>query len=240
MEGFLAAVGNKLADRWLTRIVLPGLLFAVALVLAATPERHHAVDVTATTQWLDRLRTTRYATPSGKAAALVIGLLAVTGPALFTDWLSQGVTRLWRLPLTRVVAPLRDVERRVLAQHGVHMALIWPRLWQLAPEAARQDVRAAWSSYSGAALRTAWALPYAVLGASLLWWPGPLIAVALAASGWQAGLGSVRVLGETIEATVDTGLNGLAAALGVGLRHGRVRPAEGTEINELLNKGRTD
>jgi hypothetical protein len=239
MEGFLATVGSKLVDRWLTRIVLPGLLFVVAVALAATPGRHHVIDVTATTHWLDRLRTTRYATPSGKAAALVLGLLAMSGPALFADWLSQWVTRLWRQPWARVSAPLRDVEERVLIQHGVYMALVWPRLWQLAPDAARQDVRAAWIGYSGAALRTAWALPYAVLGASLLWWPGPLIATALAVSGWRAGQGSVRVLGETIEATVDTGLNGLAAALGVDLRHGRVRTAEGAEINELLNKGRT-
>ncbi|WP_031516973.1 hypothetical protein [Streptomyces sp. NRRL F-5123] len=238
MEVFLGEVGKKLTDRWLTRIVLPGVLFAAALALAAAPGRAGSFDVTAAVRWLDRLRADRYATPAGRIAALVAGLLVVTAPALVADRLSRVVVRTWRLPAMKVAGPLRDVEQRVRAQHGVSMALVWPRLWQLAPDSARQDVQAAWTGYSGAALRTAWAVPYAVAGAWLLWWPGPVVAAALLASGWRAGLRGAGVLGETIEATVDTGLNGLAAALGVRLPHGRVRPDEGTEIDELLNKGR--
>ncbi|MFB9557099.1 hypothetical protein [Streptomyces roseoviridis] len=42
----------------------------------------------------------------------------------------------------------------------------------------------------------------------------------------------------TVEAAVDTGLDGLAEALGVPLRHGRVPPADGALVNALLHKGR--
>ncbi|MFF8605232.1 hypothetical protein ACF06X_04775 [Streptomyces sp. NPDC015346] len=258
MDGFLSEVGKKVTERWLTRLVLPGLVFVVACVVALTPGRSGAVDVTATIEWLERLRTGRYATPSGKAVALVMLLLAVAGSALCADGLASGVGRLWagrarrlrraagrlrggtELPdrATWIGGRLGAVEERVRVQHGVHMALVWPRLWQLAPEGARQDVNAAWDRYAAAALRTAWTVPYAVLGAAGGWWPGLLIAAGLALTGVREGRAAVVGLTVAVEAAVDTGLTTLATVLGVPLRHGRVLPSDGALINELLNKGR--
>ncbi|MFF5970801.1 hypothetical protein ACFY7C_04665 [Streptomyces sp. NPDC012769] len=259
MDGFLSEVGKKVTERWLTRIVLPGLLFVVVCCVALTPGRSGPVDVTATIEWLERLRTGRYASPSGKAAALVTVFLAVAGSALCADWLASGIGRLWAgrsLRLRRLAARLRGrgtdvparatriggrlgaVEERIRVQHGVHMSLVWPRVWQLAPEGARQDVNAAWDRYAAAALRTAWAVPYALLAAVSLWWPALLVAAGLALTGVREGRAAVTGFAVAVESTVDTGLNGLAEALGVPLRHGRVLPADGALINELLHKGR--
>ncbi|WP_328484934.1 hypothetical protein [Streptomyces zaomyceticus] len=257
-DGFLSEVGKKVTERWLTRLVLPGLLFVVACAVALTPGRAGPVDVSATIEWLERLRTGRYASPSGRAAGLVILLLAVAGSALGADWLASGVGRLWagRSPwLRRAVGRLRGdtevparatsigvrlgaVEERIRVQHGVHMSLVWPRLWQLAPDGSRQEVNAAWDRYAAAALRTAWTVPYIALAVGAGWWPALMIAASLLLTGWREGRAAVVRLGEAVEAAVDTGLRGLAEVLGVPLRHGRVLPADGVLINELLNKGR--
>ncbi|MFE5484780.1 hypothetical protein [Streptomyces sp. NPDC056527] len=258
MDGFLSEVGKKITERWLTRVVLPGLLFVVAGAVALAPGRSGPVDVTATIEWLERLRTGRYASPSGTAAALVILLLAVAGPALCAEWLASVVARLWAgrdrwmrraarrlrggtaVPAraTWIGGRLGAAEERIRVQHGVHMSLVWPRLWQLAPEGSRQEVNAAWDRYAAATLRTAWTVPYAVLAATAGWWPAAVIAAGLAVTGWREGRSAVVGLVEAVESAVDTGLRGLAEALGVPLRHGRVLPADGTLINELINKGR--
>lgn len=258
MDGFLSEVGKKVTERWLTRLVLPGLLFVVACTVALTPGRSGPVDVTATIEWLERLRTGRYASPSGRAAALVILLLAVAGSALGADWLASGVGRLWAGRarwMRRAAGRLRGrtdvparatwiggrfgaVEERIRVQHGVHMSLVWPCLWQLAPEGTRQDVNAAWDRYAAAALRTAWTVPYGALAAVAGWWPAAVVAAGLALTGVREGRVAVVALTEAVEAAVDTGLRGLAEVLGVPLRHDRVLPADGALINELLNKGR--
>ncbi|MEV5969645.1 hypothetical protein [Streptomyces sp. NPDC051921] len=258
MDGFLAEVGKKITERWLTRIVLPGLLFVVACAVALAPGRSGAVDLAAVIDWLERLRTGRYASPSGKAAALVVLFLAVVAPALCADWLASGVGRLWAgrsRSMRRLTGRLRGggrevpdratwigrrlgaVEDRIRVQHGVHMSLIWPRLWQLAPDGTRQEVGSAWDRYAAAALRTAWAVPYGALAAAAVWWPGLVVAAGLLVTGVREGRAAVTALAVAVEAAVDTGLKGLAEVLGVPLRHGRVLPADGTLINELLNKG---
>ncbi|GAA3388248.1 hypothetical protein GCM10017752_07880 [Streptomyces roseoviridis] len=57
-------------------------------------------------------------------------------------------------------------------------------------------------------------------------------------TGVREGRAAVTGLAVTVEAAVDTGLDGLAEALGVPLRHGRVPPADGALVNALLHKGR--
>ncbi|MER7516459.1 hypothetical protein [Streptomyces sp. NPDC126499] len=65
-----------------------------------------------------------------------------------------------------------------------------------------------------------------------------LLAAGLALTGVREGRAAVTGLAVAVEAAVDTGLNGLAEALGMTLRHGRVLPADGALVNELLHKGR--
>lgn len=45
MSGFLEALGEKLADRWLALLVLPGALYCATAVVAVTLRQRHAVDV---------------------------------------------------------------------------------------------------------------------------------------------------------------------------------------------------
>jgi hypothetical protein len=44
------------------------------------------------------------------------------------------------------------------------------------------------------------------------------------------------LLADLVEAAVDTYQRPLADALGVDLPHGRITPAEGARINDILNK----
>ncbi|CAM5370175.1 hypothetical protein [Streptomyces pilosus] len=45
MSAFLSELGRRLAEKWLTALVLPGLLFTGAVLLAATLRHTHALDV---------------------------------------------------------------------------------------------------------------------------------------------------------------------------------------------------
>lgn len=116
------------------------------------------------------------------------------------------------------------------------MALVWPRIWQLASDSARREVQAAWAGYVGTTLQAGWAFLYVALG--FIWWPGLAIGLALVLAAWRGARTRILVVSTLIEATVDTNLCTLATALGVDLPHRRVMPPQGAEINEVLNKGR--
>ncbi|MEU0030760.1 hypothetical protein [Streptomyces sp. NPDC006335] len=61
MESFLSGFGSKIAEKWLTVLVLPGLLFAGATLIAWALPQDHALDLgvladrtTAANAWLDK------------------------------------------------------------------------------------------------------------------------------------------------------------------------------------------
>jgi hypothetical protein len=54
--------------------------------------------------------------------------------------------------------------------------------------------------------------------------------------GRHRGLASGAALADLVEAAVDLHQRQLAEALGVDLPHGRITPAEGLQINGMLNK----
>ncbi|MFF3444619.1 hypothetical protein [Streptosporangium sp. NPDC002721] len=112
MESFLSGLGGKIAEKWLTTLVLPGLLFAGAVLVAFALPHEHALDVHLL------LARTRAATAelgrSGAASVILVVVMTLTaasaaalaarGCGSLVQWLWL---RQWRGPLAR-----RLVERR--------------------------------------------------------------------------------------------------------------------------------
>ena len=91
----LSELGKKLADRWLTTLVLPGLLFVAAVVVARLLGHRHALDTARLAAELDRVTKGVSAKPAVIALLVVGVLLAATAAGLLTQAVAAGVRRTW-------------------------------------------------------------------------------------------------------------------------------------------------
>ncbi len=104
MDAFLGELG-KLADRWLTLLVLPGLLYLTVLTVAGVLGHHHATDPGALQAWADTVA----AAPTSRSPAVVLaGVLGVltgaAGAGLAATALGQLTQRAWTTPGRRAPA----------------------------------------------------------------------------------------------------------------------------------------
>ena len=116
MGGLLAELGKKLAERWLTLLVLPGALYVAAFVVAVTLGHAHSFDVP---MLIDRAA--RTAAPAGLAVVLLLGFLLASaacglaaqavGAVVERGWLAVGATA-WPRPLGPVAGALVRRRRR--------------------------------------------------------------------------------------------------------------------------------
>ena len=137
---------------------------------------------------------------------------------------------------TRIGDHLLLAERRVEAQYGVALVRVWQRLWHLCDDGERTPVSLAWSRYTAAAVRAAWALGYLALGL-VLWWPAAVAGLTLYLSAWAAARRAAAELSVLVEALTDVKLMDLAAALGIQPAHGRFTRADGQAVENVLDKG---
>jgi hypothetical protein len=254
----LSELGKKLADRWLTTLVLPGLLFVAAVVVARLLGHGHAVDAARLAAEVDRLAKGVSAKPSVIALLVVGVLLAATGAGLLAQAVAAGVRRTWtaRRPkrlvawrasrskaaldryrparLTPIGDRFRLADERVDVQFGLSVGLAWPRLWLLVGESTATALSTANARYRAATETTAWGVLYLALG--VVWWPAAVAGVVTVVAGYRRGRVGGAVLADLVEAAVDVHQRQLAEAVGVELPHGRVTPAEGLRINDILNK----
>ena len=77
MNGFLAELGKKLAERWVTLLVLPGLLFTAVATAAVTLRHRHWADLGALGRLTGRLVTLGTGAPDGltRTVLLLVALL---------------------------------------------------------------------------------------------------------------------------------------------------------------------
>jgi hypothetical protein len=232
IAGLLADVTRRAIERWFASIVLPGLLFAVALACARDLSWAHMADLsrlrTDATGWL----TTGHGWPAGDAVLIIGVICAGIVAGLMAIGLSHATSKFW-LKQTRVGRRMHAIDADVSANYGVSLARAWPRLWLLSSDNARREVQAAWDNYAFASLLAAWGVIYSALG---LYWPPSIVIglVLLAMSHWSA-YRCARAFAELAMALVDITMNQLAAVLGVDIPHGRVTPEIGREINEILH-----
>jgi hypothetical protein len=252
----LSELGKKLADRWLTSLVLPGLLFVAATVSGLLLGHGHALDGTRLTGEIER-RTTGMK-PVAVIVLIIAVLLASTAAGLLTQAVAGAVRRVWtaRRPkrfitwrarrsaasleryrparLTPVGDRFRLADERVDVQFGLSIGLAWPRIWLLLNDSTATAVTTANTRYRAATETTAWGVLYLALGT--IWWPAALAGAAAIIAGYRQGRVRGAVLADLVEATVDIHQKQLADAVGIDLPHGRLTPAEGLRINDILNK----
>jgi hypothetical protein len=259
VDSLLAELGKRLPERWLGAVLLPGLLFVAAAACGVLLEHRSALDLARLNAEMDRLGGWLSSRPAATVLAVIGALLAATIAGLAAQGLAAVVRRVWTsrrpsrwvarrrrkakagsleryLPAraTEIGDRFRLADERVDAQYGLAVALVWPRLWLLLPETVRPVISGVYSRYQVSTETTAWGLLTALLG--LIWWPALALGAIVVLVGYRRGRKSGAALADVVEAAVDTHQRQLAEALGVDLPHGRVTPAEGLRINDVLNK----
>ncbi|MFC9897017.1 hypothetical protein ACFVMC_25305 [Nocardia sp. NPDC127579] len=110
MNAFLGELGKKLAERWVTLLVLPGLLWVATAVVAHRLGRGAALDLNRLHSWFDGFVKSQQTARPGVLLAVTAGILvAAAGAGLAAGWLGRGVERVWMLPGRR--RPLRWLTR---------------------------------------------------------------------------------------------------------------------------------
>ncbi|MER5386366.1 hypothetical protein ABT040_40060 [Streptomyces sp. NPDC002688] len=129
---------------------------------------------------------------------------------------------------------VRLTDERVRYQYGMHVALVWPRLWLVTSDAVREHVQAAYDRYTAATGLAGWAFLYLSLG--LRWWPAAVVGVIAGGVAWRRARTAIEAFCLLAEAAIDTHQQQLATSLGITLADGRIRHKEGNAIDDLLNK----
>jgi hypothetical protein len=94
--GFLAEFGKKLAERWLSLLVIPGLLYLGTLAAAHTLGHRHPFDIARITGQLDAWTTSPGSTTtSGLVVILLAALLAAAGAGVAAQALGSLTERVW-------------------------------------------------------------------------------------------------------------------------------------------------
>ncbi|MEU1964851.1 hypothetical protein ABZ541_00205 [Micromonospora sediminicola] len=91
MTGLLNEVGKKVAERWLSTLLLPGLLFAAAAVCAYLLGHEDALDLKRLVATLDQHGQGLHKRPAAIALTLVAFLLAATGAGIAAERLGDSV-----------------------------------------------------------------------------------------------------------------------------------------------------
>lgn len=259
----LSELGKKLADRWLTVLLLPGLLFAAVEGAAVVLGQQHALDLVRLVGQIQRHGAALGPQPAGAVVAVGAALLVATAAGLFARGLGAGIHRVlvskrprWWVKrrhhraaagvsgtvpasyLPARVSPAGDrfrlIGERIDAQYGLAVSLAWPRLWLLLSEEARKPISAGYDGYRDATALAGWGVLYLVVGVQ--WWPAAVAGALTFIVGYRRVLAFAAVVSDLIESAVDVHQAQLAAAVGIALPHGRLTPDEGAQINNILNK----
>ncbi|GAA2216737.1 hypothetical protein ACFY2R_15735 [Micromonospora olivasterospora] len=272
MIGLLTEVGKRVSGRWLTAVLLPGVLLVAVGAVAVALGHARPFDLDQLAATAERVGRDLAASP---ARLVVVGSVVLVGAGLAgtaargLGWLAQRwwlrewfltrglVTRSGWSRRSRAIAAARRagvptvaaylpqrptwlgdrvrlVEARVRAQYHVSAALVWPRLWLLLDEDARQPVTDARTRYGEAVALVGWSILYLALG--LRWWPALLVGAGMLLTAWRRLRDTLAELAELIESAIDLRLRDLAAALGLPPAGAEVSEAEGRALDDRLGK----
>ncbi|MFE4801014.1 hypothetical protein ACFRFL_39985 [Streptomyces sp. NPDC056708] len=126
---------------------------------------------------------------------------------------------------------IHAVALRLERDLDLDLAAVWPALWQLLPDAPRQDVESARETLARATTLAAWAVLYALL--ALWWWPGLPLAAVMFATAWLRVRAATDTYAALVEASVHLHLAELAERIGLP-RSQVVGRRTGWEISCLL------
>jgi hypothetical protein len=257
----LAEIGKKIADRWLTALLLPGLLFTGAVVCAWLLGHRHALDPGELARRIATEIAPLNKQPVLIAVTIVVVLLAATVSAYLAQALAGAVNAVWtarrpqwivrrrrrsaqrRLPgqpepylparLTAAGDHWRLAGARVATHYGLDLNRLWPRLWLIIPVESRTVVQTSYGAYHSALTLTGWGLLYLVLGG--WWWPAAAAGVLVIAIGHRRGALASAATAELLEAVADLHLKTLIAGLDAG-KERALTDADAVRLNNVLGK----
>ncbi|MFF0623769.1 hypothetical protein [Streptomyces sp. NPDC004296] len=145
----LGDLGGQLAQRWVGRLALPGLLLAATALVGAALGQRQPFDHARLLHRVARCATSFAARPPSVQLLLTGAVLLAVAAVGVAVESAAGVT--------------------LLHQYGLDLAAVWPRLWLVLPQEARDEVTAARRRVEAAAQLATWAVPFAAV--PVLWWP---------------------------------------------------------------------
>lgn len=245
---FLSELSKKLAERWLSLLVLPGLLVLAAGWLGANVGDRHAFDLNLALEIGKRQTLTLTGKPVTVGGVVVAAVLGAAAVGLLANTLSRVLEYLWlgrwhlpwrsspATPRTWIGRRMALLDERIQAQYfGLQVALVWPRLWLVAGDSTRALIQAALDRIGAAATVGGWGILYIALGVT--WWPAALIGVIAVITAWRRGRESVHGYASLVEAAIDMNQSALTTALGIPLTQGVITAQEAAQINDRLHKG---
>ncbi|MFE0645422.1 hypothetical protein ACFW2Y_28015 [Streptomyces sp. NPDC058877] len=303
LSAFASELGKKLAERWLTLLVLPGALYLAVAVAARVLGHAHALDPSRLLPWLDSVAESKAASGIGGVTVLSAGVLVAAAAAgiaaqalgtvlervaLAADWRQlpawsrervarrvaarrvawEAAARDWHalrraaataaatrqpydpaprleaLRAMRKIAPespdrptwsgdrLNATAVRLERDLGVDIAVCWPHMWLLIPDAERTQLTSVRSDLARAAVLGGWALLYLPL--VWWWWPALPIAVAMGVTAWRRTRAAADAWARALETSCRMHLRKAADQLGVDTTTVVTPYALGQEVTRLL------
>lgn len=96
MNALLGELGRKLAERWVTLLLLPGALYVAVVTVASVLGHGRALDLRGLGSWVDGLAAARGSGQGGIVVLVAAGALAAAaGAGLAAAALGEGVALLW-------------------------------------------------------------------------------------------------------------------------------------------------
>jgi hypothetical protein len=116
VTGLLGDIGKKLGEKWVALLVLPGLLYGGAVVVAYVLGWKHAMDIPRLASTINAWSASAAVRSAGGAILIIAAvLLASTGVALAAEALGTAIARCWLAEhWTHWPAPIRALARRVV------------------------------------------------------------------------------------------------------------------------------
>ncbi len=283
MSGLWSELGKKLAERWMTLLVLPGTLYVAIATIAVYLGQRRALDIGLLVRTIgDTARSPTVSTAGGQAILLIAILVGAAMVGLLIQAMGTITERIvlaadweiWLRPLAALAgravrrrgrrwdaAHLRhyDLDRRALApnpqdrppalklsraararsrialerprrptwsgdrihaaalrlyrDYHLDLATVWPFIWLVLPDRAREEVTQTRASLTRATNLSAWSMLYFPLG--IRWWPAFVIGAVLATASRTRIRATVDAYAAILEATTRLYATTLATDLGV-------------------------
>ncbi|MFE4256266.1 hypothetical protein ACFRU3_43970 [Streptomyces sp. NPDC056910] len=266
VTGILSEVGKHVSSRWVTAVLLPGLLL-VALTAAGCHLGHgHALDVGELADWVDRLARAAHRRPARAAVAAGLALLAASLAGTVAGELGRAVERWWLRTRPghggrRRARALRAAERNGISPVEAYLP---QRPTWMSDRVRLIEARVRAQYWFDAA--TAWPRLWLLVGdevrrpvvearmgfaeavtlagwsclygiAGVFWWPALVTAACVALTSWSRARSGLEEFATLVEGVIDVHHRALADALGVPLGGGGMTEAEGRRIDDILRKG---
>lgn len=236
MTGFLAGLGGKLTERWLSLLTLPGCVYIAVVWLAFAMGQTHATDkerlVRTVSGWYENAQGAR---PGTLGAIAVAAMLAAALAGLAARLVARGVRRAWFSTWSGGMGRrIREIEQRISDYYHVDLQLLWPRLWLVLSPHVRGELRTAITAVDTATVVGAWGVGYLVLGC--WWWPAAVGGAVVYGTGWVLARERTADMAALVETAVDIGLRPVARSLGITPSSAASPGDLGLQLSPVLHK----